>query len=390
MSSRVFFPVSLLLAWSFALALSIAALFRLTDINLGDLSSAVMGISFSSIGALISIRSQAGRPIGLLFLGIGLSLALNAFGFAYAPLFQRQGLVSAANFAAWVGTWSWQPGFFLLVPCLLVLFPDGRPASKGGRQTLVLCAAGLLLSFVGTIFNSGNLPEMPGYANPVGIEAITPNLDLCMVVGAALWLVIGLVGGPWALVTRFRSSSGVARQQLKWFVWAGLATVATYIIWSAGFNTFGWQVAGLIALLGTPLLPVGAAIAILRYRLYDIDVIINRTLVYGVLTAALLASYLLIVVTLSRVLDPVTQDSDIAVAASTLAVAALFGPLRRRIQGFIDRRFYRAKYDSARALNAFASRLRDEIEVDVVSSDVLGVVNSTLQPQHASVWLRPS
>jgi hypothetical protein len=198
-----------------------------------------------------------------------------------------------------------------------------------------------------------------------------------------------LVSGT-AVIVRFRRSRGDERQQIKWFAYAVAVMVALFTIW------FSLGLAGLVsasALVFTiPLagLPVAAGVAILRYRLYEIDFLINRTLVYGSLTATLVAAYFGGIVVLQRVFVVLTGErSTLAVVASTLLIAALFNPLRRRVQGFVDRRFYRRKYDAAKTLASFNARLRDETELDTLSSDVVGVVRETMQPEHVSMWLRP-
>jgi hypothetical protein len=184
---------------------------------------------------------------------------------------------------------------------------------------------------------------------------------------------------------RFRRSRGVERQQLKWFVYAGVLAVATVVLPGSGS-----AVAPVLQMLTIPLLAVAAGVAILRYRLYDIDRIINRTIVYGALTATLVGVYVVTVVLLQWALRSLTGgESQLAIVASTLAVAALFNPLRRRIQTLIDRRFYRRKYDAAKALAAFSAKLRDETDLDSLSDELLAVVHGTVQPEHASLWLRP-
>jgi uncharacterized membrane protein len=186
-----------------------------------------------------------------------------------------------------------------------------------------------------------------------------------------------------SLVLRFRRSRGEERQQLKWFVYAGVLSVGAILLPSAASS--------LLQLLVLPLLPVAAGIAILRYRLYDIDIVINRTLVYGALTAMLVAVYFGGVATtqvIFRALTAQEQQPQIAIVVSTLVIAALFNPLRRRIQGFIDRRFYRRKYDAAKTLAAFSAKLRDETDLDALSDDLVGVVRETMQPEHVSLWLR--
>jgi hypothetical protein len=197
-------------------------------------------------------------------------------------------------------------------------------------------------------------------------------------------LLIGCVGGVAAVVVRFRRSRGVERQQMKWFLYAAAPIVTfpvtDYLPGIVSDLVFAWLLIGL---------PTAIGIAVLRYRLYDIDVVINRTLVYGALTATLVLVYLGSVVGLQRLLSPVVgEGNQLAVVASTLLIAALFGPLRRRVQSFIDHRFYRRKYDAAKTLEAFSMKLRDETDLNALRENLVGVVEETIQPVHVSLWLR--
>jgi hypothetical protein len=194
-----------------------------------------------------------------------------------------------------------------------------------------------------------------------------------------------------SLLVRFRRSRGVERQQLKWFTFAGAVTVAGLVLILFP-SQYGW-IGPVSPLVTAPILvsmPVAAGVAILRYRLYDIDRIINRTLVYGLLTVLLGAVYAAGVFAAARLLDPADGESELAVAASTLAVAALFQPARRRIQAVVDRRFNRRKYNAAKTVEAFSARLRDEIDLDALSAELLAVAHQTMQPTTAALWLRPS
>jgi hypothetical protein len=355
--------------------------------SLGDAASALVGVTFSSVGVLIATRRRD-NLVGWIFLGIGASLALNGFSFTYADYLNARGGSDVWHWFAWTGTWSWQPGLFLLIPTLFLVFPDGHTTWRTGRRLLSVCLVGLALSLIGTIWNPSDLPVAAGYRNPVGLEGWLDPLDYVLVIGSALWFIPGLYASARGLYLRFRSAHGAERQQLKWFVWAGFGTLGTYITGSALYNGFGSVPGGIVALLGVPLLPVATGVAILRYRLFDIDVVINRTLVYTVLTTILAGVYVGMVFAFQAILAPVTSESDLAVAASTLAVAALFRPVRGRVQAFIDRRFYRRKFDAQRTLDGFSSTLRDEVDLPTLSSRLTGVVSETMQPAHLSLWLR--
>lgn len=355
--------------------------------SLGDGASALVGVTFSTVGVIIASKRRDNR-VGWIFLGIGASLALNGFSFTYADYLREEGDGTAWHWFAWIGTWSWQPGFFLLFPTLFLVFPDGHIRWPRGVLMLRITAAGAAASLLGTIWNPADLPGVRGYRNPVGIESLLDASDYLLVVGSIVWFGPALFASARGLYVRFRGSSGAERQQLKWFVSAGFATLLLYVTGSAFYNMGGFELAGTIALFGVPLLPLATAIAILRYRLYDIDRIVNRTLVYGALSLVLAAAYLLIVVLLQGLLSPLTTDSDLAVAASTLAVAALFRPMRTRIQKLIDRSFYRSRYDASSTLDSFSSRLRDQVDLQSLQAELVGVVGATMQPAHVSIWLR--
>jgi hypothetical protein len=193
-----------------------------------------------------------------------------------------------------------------------------------------------------------------------------------------------------SLALRFRRSRGVERQQIRWVWAAGTLLVLSFVLSGLLQGPLGGDQADSILFIGLLGLPAAVAVAVLRYRLYDIAVVVNRTLVYGSLTATLAGVYLASVLLLQLVLDPVTAGSSLAVAVSTLAVAGLFGPARRRIQAIVDRRFYRRKYDATRTLDAFNARLREELDLDSLSSELRAVLEETMQPTHVSLWLRPS
>ena len=248
--------------------------------------------------------------------------------------------------------------------------------------------------FVGVIsgaFSTGPVEGLGPIRNPLGIDGF-PN-----VYGAVLDIMapVLLVAAAASVFVRLRYAMGEERQQIKWFAYAAAATVIglvlAYVIPTVIDTSLWFERAGHAVLIAViPAIPISIGIAILRHRLYDIDLIINRTLVYGLLTATLVALYLGAVVLLQRLFVLLTDErSTLAVVASTLLIAALFTPLRRRIQSFIDRRFYRSKYDARKTLEAFSTQLRDETDLEALSDNLVGVVRETMQPAHVSLWLRP-
>jgi hypothetical protein len=281
----------------------------------------------------------------------------------------------------------------------ILLFPDGKLPSARWRPVAYLSGLAMLLIYVLIAVAPGNFADLgyPHVRNPLGIEALRPAMDILLLVLALLPLAI--IGCAAALVQRFRRSRGQERLQLKWLATAASLVAAVYAAamvatltterWSEDLPAWvGWLQE--TTTLTFVLIPAAIGIAILRHRLYNIDRLINRTLVYAGLTGVLTLAYLTLVTLLQTVVKPVAGDSKITVAMSTLAVAALFRPLRTRIQAFIDRRFYRRKYDATQTLEAFASTMRDQVDLESLSPALMSVVHQTMQPSHASLWLRPS
>jgi hypothetical protein len=229
------------------------------------------------------------------------------------------------------------------------------------------------------------MEDRPQLTNPYGVDS--PLIDALQGLSWLL-LVIAIVGSVASLILRFRRARGEQRQQMKWLAFAGAVAGTFVIVFTVLYDVVGEAVANSAIMLGVLSLPLAAGSAILRYRLYDIDVVINRTLVYGALTATLAAVYLGFVLLLQLLLGGITGDSSLAVAVSTLAVAALFRPARGRIQDVVDRRFYRRKYDAQRTLEAFSARLRDQVDLGTLNAELNSVVRDTLQPAHVSLWLR--
>ena len=345
----------------------------------------------ATAGAIISSRLPR-NAVGWIFLAIGLLLGLLFAAGAYAELGVNPGYdtpLPGSRIAAWIGTWIFIPAAFGLPMFLLLLFPDGRFISK--RWRLVGWILGVLVGAAAAskAFKPGRI--QPGLENPLApggaagevFEVLNPVTDALALPAFAL-AVAGLTVRLWR-------SRGVERQQLKWFAYSAAlvgAGLGTAVFLPEGLAADLAFLMGLLALAG---LPVAAGIAILRYRLNDIDVIVNRTLVYATLTATLVLVYVGGVVGLQRLLSPLFGESNqLAVVASTLAIAALFDPLRRRIQEFMDRRFYRNKYDARETLESFGTRLRNETDLDRLGGDLVGVVREAVQPEHASLWLRPA
>jgi hypothetical protein len=352
-------------------------------------------VSFSVVGALIASHRPE-NPIGWLFLAAALFYGIQIPGEEYAvyALLTNPGSLPLGAELAWLTEWIWAPGFGIILVFLPLLFPDGHPPSRrwrgvawlGGLSIGLIC---VLTSIVLWPERGPALLQLGGYAGEVE-EWRSAVLDWVLRLGGPMLLLAGL-GAVISLVVRFRRARGDVRQQIKWFASAAALTLVWILLFGqASLRGLPGIIVALSGLLVIASIPVATGIAILRYRLYDIDLIINRTLVYGSLTVTLVALYFGGIVVLQRAFVLLTgQQSTLAVVASTLLIAALFTPLRRRVQGFIDRRFYRRKYDARKILEAFSARLRDETNLDALSNDLIGVVNETMQPSHISLWQRP-
>src|SRR5918998_3003457 len=354
------------------------------------LENILFAVGFSTVGAVIASRSSPKNPIGWLFCAIGLSFGVDHFSAEYAiyTLQAQPGALIGGEAAAWILSWAWILAVGLIV-FLVLLFPDGRLPSRRWRWFAWLS---LLLTFTGAVwgaFTPGAILSLGQINNPLGVEGL-PNV---WKLTQTLMLTLIFVSAA-SLFMRLRGASGVERQQIKWFTYtavvASSAALFTYTISEPmGALWLKWvgYVVMQVALIG---MPISMGIAILRYRLYEIDLIINRTLVYGSLTAILAAHYFGSIVWLQIVFVELTgQRSTLAVVASTLVIAALFNPWQRWVQAFVDRRFYRKKYDARKTLEAFSAKLRNETNLDALSDDLVGVVRETMQPAHVSLWLRP-
>jgi hypothetical protein len=301
---------------------------------------------------------------------------------------QRFGLKSLAETAAWFSSWAWILLTYVPTSFVLLLFPDGRLPSPRWRPVAWGAALGIAGTIAGYALEAGPLEDFPQIANPYGVDG--PIVGMVGVAGSIV-AAGSLVASAISLIVRMRHAGSEQRQQIKWLAYGGTVVVGTICV-SGLINLWNVQVGivvGNVALLG---LPVFTGIAIVKHHLYDIDLLINRTLVYGSLTLMLALVYFGGVTATQVVFTALTgqeEQPQLTIVVSTLVIAALFTPLRRRIQSFIDRRFYRRKYDARKTLEAFSAQLRDETDLNALSEDLVGVVRETMQPAHVSLWLRP-
>jgi hypothetical protein len=343
--------------------------------------------AFAVVGALL-IAKRPTNLVGWIMAASGLMVGLFPAGDSYAAyVMTTSGHPDAlAVIGAWAQGWYWLLLLVLVLVYLPLLFPDGRlPSRRWLPFALLMGIVTLSVVVLGALTDTLTGQDVDyRIENPIGIEGLAPVESLPVFDLIGILLGIGLVGAVVAVVVRFRRARGIERQQMKWFLYAA-ALIPSFLVLEQLPGIIDSVVLGLVVLAQ----PIAIGVAVLRYRLYDIDVVINRTLVYGSLTASLVLIYLGCVVSLQYVFQSFTGgESQLAVVVSTLAIAALFNPLRRRIQRFIDRRFYRRKYDARKTLEAFGSRLREETDLDALSGHLVGVVRETMQPAHVSLWVR--
>ena len=368
------------------------------NLTVGNLLGGALFLIFPLVGALIASRRPRNAigwillAEGLLWMFLGMTDYYGLYGVA------RPGSVPFPVGVAGINNFMWVPAVGLLGTYVFLLFPDGRLPSRGWRPLAWLSGTVIMLVSIYVGLAPGPLQNLRGIRNPFGLEEnpwlevlgwiVLPLLPLCMLASVI------------SLVMRYRRSRGEERQQIKWIAFAAafvgllysIAMVCAFIFPSGAWFLAGsplWlDLLGYTALISFTLVPIAVGFAVLRYRLYEIDIIINRTLVYGSLTISLVLVYVGLVVSLQYVFRALTGgDSQLVIVVSTLVIAALFNPLRRRIQSFIDRRFYRSKYDARETLEAFSTRLRDETNLDHLSRDLVSVVEETVQPAHVSLWL---
>ena len=357
--------------------------------NYSSVTLAVLALAFSVIGAIVASR-QPRNAIGWLFCGVGVTIGLSSFAGEYAEfrLAGGFGMGALGETAAWFSSWSWTLLVYVPTTFLLLLFPDGRLPSPRWRPVAWCAALGLIGFLSGYTLEPGPLEDFPRMMNPYGVDSLI--LEAVAIAGAIL-ASASMVASAVSLIVRMRQAGRVERQQIKWLAYGGAVVIVAVFIGGVIAVWIGeWGISLIIiGLLGVPIF---TGVAMARYRLYDIDIVINRTLVYGALTATLVAVYFGGVATLQSLVRALTgqeQQPQLAIVVSTLAIAALFDPLRRRIQSFIDRRFYRNKYDARRTLESFSTKLRDETDLEALDSELVSVVIETMQPVHVGFWLRP-
>jgi hypothetical protein len=350
--------------------------------------------SCATVGAVIvSFRQR--NVLGWILCAVGLASAVAGFAQDYASyaLLRRQEGLPGGLVMGWLGSWPWYIAFGLILTFLFLLFPDGRLPSRRWRPVAWAAAIDIALLSVWAAFAPRPLEGPSGMPqNPWGIQGAAGLFRLLQEITGPVLIALTAMSVA-SLVLRFRRSRGVQRQQLKWFTYAALLVAGSWMFLS--FTGLDQRLSGplwlVFSMISLWLIPAAIGVAILRYHLYDIDRLINRTLVFGLLTALLATIYAGVVLVLGQLFGGIgTQPPGWAVAGATLAVAALFQPARRRIQHAVDRRFNRRRYDAARTIEAFSSRLREQIDLDTLSAELLAVVDQTVQPTRASLWLRSS
>jgi Na+-transporting NADH:ubiquinone oxidoreductase subunit NqrE len=355
------------------------------------LENTVLAISFSIIGAIIASRLPA-NPLGWLYCAAACIIAVAYLSAEYAiyALLARPDSLPAGEALAWLASWTWIPSIGCIVLSLL-LFPNGELPSSRWRWLVWLSVLVTIAGAVWVALSPGAIVNLGSIRNPLGIEGLPSGNKPVQTIMPALLFVAAVS----TLGLRLRRTRGIERQQIKWPAFTAVVAAGGSVLYDTaiseaiGLRWLEW--AGYVVVIAAIVsFPISIGIAIVRYRLYEIDTLINRTLVYGVLTAILAAVYFGAVVLLQRVFVLLTgEQSTLAVVASTLLIAALFTPLRHRIQSFIDRRFYRRKYDARKTLEAFSATLREETNLEALNSELVGVVRETMQPAHVSLWLRP-
>jgi hypothetical protein len=389
------------LAWSLCaltplLIACVVALAILNGTDVFSLTHLVAVALCALVGGVVATR-RSDNPVGWILLGVGAIIALQEFALQYATYGLRidPGSLPLARATAWLTSWLYVPGLVLLLSFLPLYFPNGRLISVRWRWIARLALIVAVVEPASIAFMPGSLREF-NTVNPLGIEALRPVFSLFNDNVVQVLLFGVFFASAASLIIRFRPVHGEERQQIKWLTYAAVTLPVWFLINPLieivaspyMFNVVETTISSLL-FAG---IPIAVGVAILRYRLYDIDLLINRTLVYGSLTVMLALLYFGGVSAIQALFGALTgqeQQPQLAIVVSTLVIAALFNPLRRRIQSFIDRSFYRSKYDARKTLEAFSAKLRDETDLETLNGELVAVVRETMQPEHVSLWLRP-
>jgi hypothetical protein len=385
-----------LLAWSLWLATLgccagglLAALLWIRPLTLellagGAARALVFPLGYATIGLVLTLRRPA-NPIGWLYAASGLIWALLI---PFEPWLQQllrdhQPLPLVAQLAVVASQLIWAPAIALGITLPFLLLPDGRLRSRRWRLVVTAAVVGVAMFVVGGILSPGQTSNGPDTIdNPFGLAGVPGRVAMVVAISGLVLYAVSLPAALVCVVLRFRASRGVERQQLRW-VAAGAAVAVLVLLPLPG----GQWLPAFMTIVGLLCMPVSVAVAVLRYRLWDLDRLISRTVTYVLVTGLLVLPYLLILPAATRL---AAGSGSLAVAAATLAAAAMFQPLRRRVQDLVDRRFNRRRYDAARTVEAFAARLREQVDLDALSAELLAVVDQTVAPTRASLWLRPS
>jgi hypothetical protein len=342
-------------------------------------------MTFPIVGLVVSWQRPE-HPVGWLFLLVAFAILMSVFATEYAGRVAFAGAdLPAANLIAWAGGWTWVVAAGIGLPLAIILFPDGRLPHPSWRAPVIIGSLAMGITLLAFAIDPRPLGGYDSrFENPFAVSGPIGDVAMRLVDLGTVAIVLTLAPAIAAIVLRFRRSTGVERQQLKLVLFPATCFVSGLI--AAAFI----QEEGLwtLALFGLASVAVGVGVAILRYRLYDIDLVIRRTLVYGALVAILGLVYVGLVIGLQAVLVPLTGGDTLPVALSTLAIAALFGPVRARVRALVDRRFYRSRYDAQQIVGSFAGRLRDEVEVEAVGRALLDATGRAVRPSAATIWIR--
>jgi hypothetical protein len=374
------------LAAGLAVTVAVVRPLTLRVLGAGAVDAVTFSLGFATVGLVLTLRRPA-NPIGWLYAGAGLAGCLTT---PLAPwvdqlIAEHRPLPLAAQAAAVIGDLNWVTPIALGVTLPALLLPDGHLRSPRWRLVMAASVAGIILILVGGSGAPGPLQNLP-IDNPFGLGGVAGTVAWAVTYTGVVLHWASLVAALVCVVLRYRASRGTERQQLRWVgAGAAAAVVGLLLAFPGVFGLLPSRTTDVV-LVGMLCPPVGVAVAVLRYRLWDLDRLVSRTVTYALVTALLVIPYVLIVPAAGRL---AAGSGSLAVAGATLAAAALFAPLRRRVQAVVDRRFNRRRYDAARTVEQFAARLRDQIDLDALSAELLAVVDQTMQPSQAWLWLRP-